>query len=1389
MNAKRTPAEPPGEQGEDSVAGKEQNTMANAAAITLDGNLNDWTAQDRIDRGLGDGYAIYAKSDGDSFAFAIRAPMAIGANTTLWLNTDRNAATGYQIFGFAGGAEYNVNVNADGTVTLHSGAAGAGTALATVEAVWSEDRATVEFRLAKEAIGNPQAIDTLYDVNDAVFLPGSYSASPFTVFNDTGIAADPAQRIAIVWSESTANAYFSKTAYSQLFMAAQAQAMQAGIPFDILTEDDLTSLATVAKYDTIVFPSFRNVDAAKVDAIAQTLEQATKQYGIGLVAAGEFMTNDAAGNALAGDSYARMKLLFDATRVTGGFPADVTVKATDAAGLVFDGYADGQVVHDYKGVGWNAFTSVSGTGQTIATSTVDGQTYAAAIATQTGGRNVLFSSEAVMADENLLQKAIDYSVHGGGLSVGLQMTRATGLFASRVDMDQSQERDEVKPEEGGPGIYDKLIPILAEWKAKYNFVGSYYVNIGNDPANGQTTDWAVSLPYYKALLDMGNEIGTHSYTHPHDTNILTDEQIRFEFGQSRSELETKLSAYLGRSVSVSGAAVPGAPEQIATSQEILKYVQYLSGGYSGVGAGYPNAIGYMTPGNAASSQVYIAPNVSFDFSLMEFQKKTVAEAEAVWAKELNGLTANADAPVIVWPWHDYGPTEWALDDDGNFSPSGSPYLRQMFDNFVASAAAKGLEFVTLADVAGRVNAFDQAKIVSSVSGNTITATVTASPLGTGLFALDVDGQTAGQVIQSVKGWYAYSDDKVFLPTTGGSFEIAIGDKADDVTHITALPMRASLETLSGDGRDLSFTVTGEGKVVIDLQAPGSNWVAVDGGKLDSLVGEIATIDIGAIGSHAVKVTQVANVGPTITSSGGGDWGSMAITENAKLIGTVTASDPNIAQGDRVRYSIAAGGEGALFSIDADTGALSFIAAPDYETAKDSNHDNIYDVFVVATDARGVTDRQLLWVYVNNATEQTGGPSITSAGGGDRGAVSVSENVALVGTVTATDPDLRDGDRVRYSIANGGDGALFTIDADSGVLKFIAAPDFENAKDGNRDNIYAVTVVATDSFGATDSQTLSVTVGNVAEQTGGPVITSSGGGDSGKISIAENIAVVGTVTATDPDLKDGDSIRYSIAKDGDGALFAIDATTGALTFVAAPDFEDPQDANRDNVYAVTVVATDAYGATDRQVLAVTVTDVAGVKLTGRLVSDTLNGSAENDTIDASWGNDTLNGLGGNDTLIGGLGSDTLNGGDGNDRLEGGNLLDVLNGGNGDDTLIGGDDRDVLTGGAGRDVFRFERAGDSSTKEKDRDVITDFKPGEDKIDLSAIDANTSLSARGDQAFAFTGQDKLTGAGQLHYFYQTVGGVEYTVVEGTTLGKGADFSIALTGHHVLSSSDFFL
>ncbi|MBH0204110.1 MAG: cadherin repeat domain-containing protein [Nitrospira sp.] len=70
-----------------------------------------------------------------------------------------------------------------------------------------------------------------------------------------------------------------------------------------------------------------------------------------------------------------------------------------------------------------------------------------------------------------------------------------------------------------------------------------------------------------------------------------------------------------------------------------------------------------------------------------------------------------------------------------------------------------------------------------------------------------------------------------------------------------------------------------------------------------------------------------------------------------------------------------------------------------------------------------------------------------------------------------------------------------------------------------------------------------------------------------------------------------ALTYSISGGVDQALFTINAATGALTFVAPPDFEVATDANGDNVYVVQVQVTDSQGASTTQTIQVTVTDVA------------------------------------------------------------------------------------------------------------------------------------------------------------------------------------------------------
>ncbi len=91
------------------------------------------------------------------------------------------------------------------------------------------------------------------------------------------------------------------------------------------------------------------------------------------------------------------------------------------------------------------------------------------------------------------------------------------------------------------------------------------------------------------------------------------------------------------------------------------------------------------------------------------------------------------------------------------------------------------------------------------------------------------------------------------------------------------------------------------------------------------------------------------------------------------------------------------------------------------------------------------------------------------------------------------------------------------------------------------------------------------------------------------NFAENATgTVIDVNATDADLP-AQTLTFSITGGADAAKFAINATTGIVTFVASPNFEAPTDSGLNNVYDVQVTASDGTRTVD-QAIAVTVTAV-------------------------------------------------------------------------------------------------------------------------------------------------------------------------------------------------------
>jgi hypothetical protein len=282
---------------------------------------------------------------------------------------------------------------------------------------------------------------------------------------------------------------------------------------------------------------------------------------------------------------------------------------------------------------------------------------------------------------------------------------------------------------------------------------------------------------------------------------------------------------------------------------------------------------------------------------------------------------------------------------------------------------------------------------------------------------------------------------------------------------------------------------------------------------------VATDVAGNASEQAVTlgINDLDEVAPTITS---GDTAT-AIDENSganQTVYTATATDDGDVSGG-VTFSLKAGSDDGL-SIDADSGAVTLLADPDFELVES------YQFTVVVTDAAGNSAEQSVTLAVNNLDDT--GPTFTSEAVVDP----ISENATPSVFYTASAQD--EGD-VTYGLVNDFYG-LFSIDAQTGALSNTSSFDFETTES------YSLTVFADDAQGNRSQLALSVEVVN--EDDTAPGFTSA----------AESIAFAGSslvyqASADDSaDVSDG-NLTYSLQQGGDSALLSIDAVTGRVSLAS------------------------------------------------------------------------------------------------------------------------------------------------------------------------------------------------------------------------------------------------
>ena len=194
--------------------------------------------------------------------------------------------------------------------------------------------------------------------------------------------------------------------------------------------------------------------------------------------------------------------------------------------------------------------------------------------------------------------------------------------------------------------------------------------------------------------------------------------------------------------------------------------------------------------------------------------------------------------------------------------------------------------------------------------------------------------------------------------------------------------------------------------------------------------------------------------------------------------------------------------------------------------------------------------------------------------------SMEDPVAATDDADADDSD--DGS-ILY-LLSGADAASFEISSLSDsegqiTVKTGAKLDYEDK------DTYMVTVTARDPEGLNSSVDVTIKVTDVDEA---PKISEGGLAITGMISVdyAENgTGMVAMYSATGPESANA---MWSLGGD-DAGDFSIGSSSGVLTFVRAPDYENAADDDMDNTYMVTVMADDGTYMAMRDVT-VMVTDV-------------------------------------------------------------------------------------------------------------------------------------------------------------------------------------------------------
>ena len=324
---------------------------------------------------------------------------------------------------------------------------------------------------------------------------------------------------------------------------------------------------------------------------------------------------------------------------------------------------------------------------------------------------------------------------------------------------------------------------------------------------------------------------------------------------------------------------------------------------------------------------------------------------------------------------------------------------------------------------------------------------------------------------------------------------------------------------------------------------------------------------GKIGELPVTVTLTnVNERPTITGAA-----EASIEEEGTLfVDAYTASDPESAT---IAWQPLAGSDADKFEFNSSNGRLAFKAAPDFEDA-DRRGDNEYDV-TLTVSAGGHTITFDVAVTVTNKEE----PGMLAL-------PPTQPQADADYTATLSDPDGVQSTTWTWERSRNRSGPWTPV---SGAFDSTTTSVYTPVT-GDVGYYLRATAEYTDALSGPGKSLVAVSTNSVRAK---PVINNPPEfmETNPTRSVAENAganATVGrAVTATDPDLGPGNTVRYEFESPGSD-LFTIDGSSGQIRVKTqgSLDYDDP--ANR--THRVTVKALDSSNAFDTVQVTIEVTNV-------------------------------------------------------------------------------------------------------------------------------------------------------------------------------------------------------